>query len=86
MQRASVKRDQFGSSPQGIVHRPTDATFTPDPADPYSGTIRLGQLLNSQPNGGGFNPDDVCRVMNELWSDYVAKNPQLFRGARGRPN
>jgi hypothetical protein len=77
MLRATVKRDQFGLSPQGIVHKPTDAAFTPDPTDPYSGIMRLGHLGNSHPNGGGFSPDEVCRLMNELWGDYVASNPKL---------
>lgn len=86
MLRASVKRDQFGISPQGIVHKPTDAAFTPDPGDPYSGIIRLGQLRSSQPNRGGFSPDEVCQVMDELWGDYVANNPKLFRVTRVKPN
>ena len=86
MERVSVKRGQFGLSPQGIVHKPTDAAFTPDPSDPYSGIMRLGHLRNSQPNGGGFKPDDVCRVMNELWVDYVDNNPTLFRVVRRTPN
>jgi hypothetical protein len=83
---ASVQRDQFGLSPQGIVHKPTDAAFTPDPTDPYSGIMRLGHLGNSHPNGGGFSPDEVCRLMNELWGDYVASNPKLFRVTRAKPN
>jgi hypothetical protein len=86
MLRATVKRDQFGLSPQGIVHKPTDAAFTTDPTDPYSGIMRLGHLGNSHPNGGGFSPDEVCRLMNELWGDYVASNPKLFRVTRGKPN
>ena len=85
MERVSVKRDQFGLSPYGIVHTPTDAAFTPDPGDPYSGIMRLGHLP-SQRNGGGFKADDVCRVMNELWVDYVADNPTLFRVVRRMPN
>ena len=39
-----VRRDQFNITPQGIVHKPTDAAFTPYPGDPYSGITRLGQL------------------------------------------
>ena len=45
-----VRRDQFNITPQGIVHKPTDAAFTPYAGDPYSGITRLGQLGNS----GGF--------------------------------
>jgi hypothetical protein len=39
-----VRRDQFNITSQGIVHKPTDAAFTPYPGDPYSGITRLGQL------------------------------------------
>ena len=80
MDRASVKRDQFELSPHGIIHMPTDATFTPDPRDPNSGTMQVGHLSSRQPNDGGFRPDDVCRVMTELWVEYVANHPELFRG------
>lgn len=86
MLRPSVKRDQFGVSPYGIVHKPTDAAFTPDPADPFSGIMRLGHLGNGQPNGIGFKPDDVCRLMDELWVDYVANNPRLFGRVDRKPN
>lgn len=57
-----MKRNQFGLPPYSIDHKPTVATFTPDPANPYSGIIRLAHLYNVQPNGG-FKPDEVCRVM-----------------------
>jgi len=40
--------------------------------------MRLGQLGNQRPNGGGFNADDVQRIMRELWAEYVIKNPKLF--------
>ena len=86
MLRTSVKRDQFGVSPQGIVHKPTDAAFTPDPTDPHSGIMRLGRLGNGHPNGADFNSDDVCRLMNEIWVDYVANNPKLFRRTDRKPN
>ena len=84
MLRASVKRDQFGVSPQGIVHNPTDAAFTPDPNDPHSGIMRLGHLGNGHPNG--FSSEDVCRVMDELWADYVSNNPKLFSRVERKPN
>jgi hypothetical protein len=85
MLRATVKRDQFGLSPQGIVHKPTDAAFTPDPTDPYSGIMRLGHLGNSHPNGGGFSPDEVCRLMNEhvRLSDLETKFTCKACGRRG---
>jgi hypothetical protein len=52
-----VRRDQFSITPQGIVHKPTDAAFRPDPDDPYSGIRRMGQLGSEHPNNGnGFRP------------------------------
>ena len=79
MENTLVRRDQFNISPQGIVHKPTDAAFTPDPGDPYSGIDRWGPLGSETPNGSGFRSDDVLRMMRELWTEYVASNPQLFR-------
>ena len=78
MENTLVRRDQFNITPQGIVHKPTDAAFTPYAGDPYSGTTRMGQLGNNPPNGSGFNSEDVQRIMRELWVDYVGRNPQLF--------
>jgi hypothetical protein len=80
MEHTLVRRDQFNISPQGIVHKPTDAAFTPDPSDRYSGMVRSGQLGSASPHGDGFNPDDVQRMMRELWVEYVSNNPELFRG------
>ena len=72
MKNELVRRDQFSISPQGIVHKPTDAAFTPYPGDPYSGMERLGTLNNKHPNGHNFSSDDVLRMMRELWCEYVA--------------
>ena len=76
-----VTRDQFNISPQGIVHKPTDAAFTPYPGDPLAGTVRLGTLGNQQPKENDYNADDVQRIMRELWTEYVATaNSELFKG------
>jgi hypothetical protein len=79
MESSLVRRDQFNISPQGIVHKPTDAAFTPSPGDPFSGIECLGQLRNQNPNGNCFRTEDVLRVMRELWAEYVAGNPRLFK-------
>lgn len=79
MESCLIRRDQFNISPQGIIHEPTDAAFTPSPGDAFSGILRMGQLDNKQPNGSGFNSDDVERIMRELWAEYVACNPHLFK-------
>ena len=52
-----VRRDQFSISPQGIVHKPTEAAFTPYPGNPYSGISRMGQLA-SEAAVGNFNVDE----------------------------
>ena len=77
MENKLVRRDQFSITPQGIVHRPTDAAFTPYPGDAFSGIERLGHLNDKHPSGS-FSTDDVRRMMRELWSEYVASHPQLF--------
>jgi len=74
-----VRRDQFNITPHGIVHKPTDAAFTPRLDDPYSGIVRLGQLGNQPGNGSGFDREDVERIMRELWNEYVMRNPKLFQ-------
>jgi hypothetical protein len=73
-----VRRDQFNITPQGIIHKPTDAAFTPHPGDAFSGIERLGQLGNKGPNGSRFSAEDVLKLMRQLWAEYVASNPQLF--------
>ena len=78
MESCLVRRDQFNISPQGIIHEPTDAAFTPSLGDPFSGVLRMGQRRNQHPDGSDFNPDDVERIMRELWAEYVARNPELF--------
>ena len=75
-----VRRDQFNITPQGIVHKPTDAAFTQYAGDPYSGITRLGQLGNKHPNGNSFRPEDVQRMMRELWVEHVISNPQVELG------
>jgi hypothetical protein len=72
-----VRRDQFNITPLGIIHKPTDAAFTPHPGDPYSGTYRSGQLNNDTP-GPRFDTDHVQRLMRELWAEYVTSNRDLF--------
>jgi hypothetical protein len=77
MKTVLVRRDQFSISPQGIVHKPTDAGFTPYPGAPFAGITRMGQLGGHHPTGD-FSSDDVQRIMQELWVEYVKANPGLF--------
>ena len=73
-----IRRDQFNITPEGIVHKPTDSHFAPHPGDPYSGSMRLGQLGNVVPVGERYDPDQVKRIMMQLWTEYVTANSNLF--------
>ena len=86
MESTLVRRDQFNVTPQGIVHKPTDAAFTPYPGDPFSGIERSGQLANKHPNGSGFRAEDVRRMMRELWAEYVTtiRNCLTYETSAGR--
>jgi hypothetical protein len=74
-----VRRDQFNITPQGIVHKPTDAAFIPSLDDPLKGTVRLGQLGNRLPNGNRYPPRIVSRMMHALWKEYVKQNTALVK-------
>jgi hypothetical protein len=74
-----VRRDQFNITPQGIVHKPTDAAFVPSLDDPLKGTVRLGQLGNRLPNGDRYPPRTVSRMLHALWKEYVKQNRALFK-------
>lgn len=78
MTSSLVRRDQFNVSPQGIVHKPTDAAFTPYAGDPYSGMWRLGQLGQRLASGDYYDPEHVRRIMTELWVEYVSGNSAIF--------
>jgi hypothetical protein len=74
-----VHRDQFNITPQGIVHKPTDATFVPSLDDSLKGTIRLGQLEARLPGGDRYPSRTVSRMMHALWKEYVKENRTHFK-------
>ena len=71
-----VRRDQFNITPHGIVHKPTDAGFTPHPGDPFSGIERLGQLGSKSPNGSSFSAEDVHTMMHQPCGQSINRGPQ----------
>ena len=75
---ALVTRNQFNVTPEGVVHKPTDAAFVPDPSNPNQGTVRLGQLANPHPTAPEYPVEDVLRLMRELWEEFMASNPKSF--------
>ena len=74
-----VRRDQFNITPQGITHKPTDASFAPNCGDPHSGFMRLGQLGTAAPTDDDYDPAEVKKMMRQLWAEYVAANSTQFK-------
>lgn len=82
MVHALVTRNQFNVTPAGVVHKPTDAAFVPNPSDPSQGTVRLGQLANTHPTAPEYPVEDVLRLMRELWEEFIASNPRSFNSSQ----
>jgi hypothetical protein len=80
-----VRRDQFNITPQGITHKPTDASYEPYIGDPRTGRIRLGQLGSVGATGEGFDPNQVKRMMEQLWAEYIEANWGLIVKAHESP-
>jgi hypothetical protein len=78
-----VTRDQFNITPQGITHKPTDASFVPHCGDPHSGFTRLGRLECEVPSRDNYDPEVVKKIMMQLWAEYLAANSDLFHKAAG---
>ena len=79
-----VTRDQFNITPQGVSHKPTDASFVPRCGNPSSGYLRLGRLECEVPSGDNYDPEVVKKMMMQLWAEYLAANSNLFhKDARG---
>lgn len=74
-----ITRDQFNITLQGITHKPTDASFGPHCGDPHSGSMRLGQLESESPTGDRYDPDEVKRMMRQLWTEFIAANSEAFK-------
>jgi hypothetical protein len=69
-----VKREEFEISARGIIHKPTGATFTPHPNNPFSGTINKSQLGKLGKRGDDYSPYEVEEMMDRLWAEYVQAN------------
>jgi hypothetical protein len=80
---APVKREQFVVTAEGITHVPTGATFTPHPGRPDSDSLYHEQLGNVLKNGEDHRPEEVRTMMQQMWQEYVAENPDLFANEHG---
>jgi hypothetical protein len=73
-----VTRDQFNITPQGVTHKPTEASFVPHRSEPSSGFIRLGRLECEVPSGDNYDLEVVKKMMTQLWAEYLTANSDLF--------
>lgn len=73
-----VTRDQFNVTPQGVTHKPTDASFVPHCGDPCSGSMRLGRLECEVATGDYYDREVVESMMRQLWAEYLTTNSDLF--------
>jgi hypothetical protein len=78
MASTPVSKDQFEINKNGITHEPTGANFTPHPGSPHSGNANWANLGNVLPNGADHRPEEVKRMMERLWAEYVEANPSQF--------
>jgi hypothetical protein len=78
-----VTRDQFNITPQGVTHKPTDASFVPRCGNPSSGYMRLGRLECEVPSGDNYDPEVVKKMMMQLWAEYLAANSDLLYEVAG---
>ena len=77
-----ITRDQFNITPQGVTHKPTDASLIPHCGDPHTGYVRLGRLECEAPSGDNYDRVVVERMMRQLWAEYLATNSGIFFPAR----
>jgi hypothetical protein len=65
----SVRRDQFDTRGNTIVHAPTGAEFTANPCSRDSFLIWTGELGRNLPNGDSYSYADVLGMMKSLWRE-----------------
>jgi len=66
-----VRRDQFNITPDGILHKPTDACFVPNRTNRRTGIFRRGNLGAPRATGDAYDADEVEKVMLHLWAEYI---------------
>ena len=40
--------------------------------------MRPGQFGNAIPNGDHYEPDEVKKMMRQLWTEYIAANSDVY--------
>jgi len=77
-----VRRDQFNITPDGILHKPTDACFVASLTNRRTGIFRRGRLRAPSGNGKAYDADEVEKVMLQLWAEYVTESSGVAGASR----
>ena len=67
----SVRRDQFDTRGNTIIHSPTGAEFTANRGSRDSFLIWSGELGRSLPSGDRYSYADVLAMMKSLWREVA---------------
>src|SRR5262249_39845385 len=84
-----VRRDQFNITPDGILHKPTDACFVPNRTRDEPGYF--GEAGAPRATADAYDADEVEKVMLHLWAEYIEStgvqpehDGKLMNGDAGR--
>jgi hypothetical protein len=64
-----VRRDQFDTGGDTIIHAPTGAEFTANPSSRDSFLIWIGELGRQPPSGDRYSYADVLAMVKSLWRE-----------------
>jgi len=73
----SVRRDQFDTRGNTIIHAPTGAEFTANSTSRDSFLIWTGELGRTLPSGDCYSYADVLAMMKSLWREGTLESYPL---------
>lgn len=79
-----IRRDQFDTQGNTIIHAPTGAEFTANPSGRDSFLIWTGELGRHLPSGDRYSYADALAMVKSLWSAraHERDRSQLFGSPR----
>ena len=73
--RANVAPDQFEVLDGLVLHKPTEAEFTPHPTREDSVLVWTGRIGKKLSNGAVYQYADVLAAMKAFWRERSQKPP-----------
>jgi hypothetical protein len=71
MTRRKPTPEEFEITDNGIVHKPTEASFVPFPGRPTAGTWHDGRLTTPEVE---YDADEVKAMMRKVFADHLIKD------------